>query len=125
MLAPISWVLFLPVTLTHVAGHVKLWSAASVVSFAENATRGAAQRGNYMMNSTATPWIGAGLLMAALVALLLLPDARSEPVPRGRTEVVFWHKWGGSERHVVQDREPNEAAQARAGRGRRHTRRAL
>jgi multiple sugar transport system substrate-binding protein len=24
-------------------------------------------------------------------------------VPPGRTEVIFWHKWGGGERHVVQE----------------------
>ncbi|MCG8586577.1 MAG: extracellular solute-binding protein [Pirellulales bacterium] len=47
--------------------------------------------------------MGAAVVIAVLGVLALLPAARSNPVPPGRTEVVFWHKWGGGERHVVQE----------------------
>jgi multiple sugar transport system substrate-binding protein len=33
----------------------------------------------------------------------MLPLAQREAVPPGRTEIVFWHKWGGGERHVVEE----------------------
>lgn len=53
------------------------------------------------MKSLPQHWICVVVLLALLGTLALLPSARSNPVPPGRTEVVFWHKWGGAERHVV------------------------
>ena len=55
------------------------------------------------MNTHPTRWIGVILLLVALGAIAALPEAGEPQVPPGRTEVVFWHKWGGGERHVVQE----------------------
>jgi multiple sugar transport system substrate-binding protein len=54
------------------------------------------------MNSSLQNWIGAALLLAGLAVIALLPTSQSNPVPPGRSEVVFWHKWGGGERQVVE-----------------------
>jgi len=50
------------------------------------------------------------LLIAMVVAMLSSPfllkrflGSKKVPTPPGRTEVVFWHFWGGDDRAVVQD----------------------
>ena len=50
-------------------------------------------------------WITASLA-ALLVTAVLIAGARDQQehaIPAGRTEVVFWHFWGGEDRQVVDD----------------------
>ena len=43
------------------------------------------------------------LLLASPFLLQSFWGVEREPVPKGRTEVVFWHFWGGDDRAVVED----------------------
>lgn len=45
--------------------------------------------------------IAVGLMI--VVPAVLAPGSRSEPIPQGRQEVVFWHFWGGRDRAVVEE----------------------
>ncbi len=48
--------------------------------------------------------IGIAMVVFTVVAFAFIaPGDRTEPVPDGRREVVFWHFWGGSDRAVVEE----------------------
>ncbi len=56
-----------------------------------------------MNRSAIKQLVGIGLLVAvAMLALWESADSRWE-VPAGRSEVVFWHFWGGKDRPVVEE----------------------
>ena len=48
-------------------------------------------------------WIAGPLILAGLIAMIGPQwQARSQSAPPGRSEVVFWHFWGGADREVVE-----------------------